>query len=285
LRDRGIDVVAHVPGVGQRLMDHPSISISSFIKPAFRLNGLTRRHILLALRYSSGIGGAPAGDMLIAGVSKSAWHAVGEQIGSLFARAYKTYSETGQVKLTSRDWRAEPIVELNLLSDPRDLERLMDAFRRLGAMQLSAVLLEATSDPFPTNYTERVRASGVVNTKNKLITDVIAKLLNGPAWLRRVLIQRALASGCRLDELMRDDEALEDFIRKTATGVRHASCTCRMGSEDDPMAVTDTQGRVHGVGGLRVVDASLFPVVPRADTNFPTLMTAEKIADAMLVAA
>jgi len=42
---------------------------------------------------------------------------------------------------------------------------------------------------------------------------------------------------------------------------------------------------VHGVGGLRVVDASLFPVVPRADTNFPTLMTAEKIADAMLVAA
>jgi 5-(hydroxymethyl)furfural/furfural oxidase len=135
LRDRGVDVVAHVPGVGQRLMDHPSISVSSFINPEFRLNGLTRRHILLALRYSSGISGAPAGDMLIAGVSKSAWHAVGEQIGSLFARAYKTYSETGQVKLASRDWRAEPIVELNLLSDARDLARLMDAFRRLGAMQ------------------------------------------------------------------------------------------------------------------------------------------------------
>jgi len=285
LRDLGIDVVAHVPGVGQRLMDHPSISISSFIKPEFRLNGLTRRHILLALRYSSGIGGAPAGDMLIAGLSKSAWHAVGEQIGSLFARAYKTFSETGQVKLASRDWRAEPIVEFNLLSDRRDLERLMDAFRRLGAMQVSAAMQDATSDPFPTAYTERVRASGVVNTKNKLITDVIAKLLDGPAWLRRVLIQRVLGRGYRLDELMRDDEALEDFIRKTVIAVRHATCTCRMGSEDDPMAVTDTQGRVHGVGGLRVVDASLFPVVPRADTNFPTLMTAEKIADAMLVAA
>jgi len=285
LRDRGIEVVAHVPGVGQRLMDHPSISISSFIRPEFRLNGLTRRHILLALRYSSRIGGAPAGDMLIAGLSKSAWHAVGEQIGSLFARAYKTFSETGQVKLASRDWRAEPIVELNLLSDRRDLERLMDAFRRLGAMQLSAALRRATNDPFPTNYTERVRASGVVNTKNKLITDVIAKLLDGPAWLRRVLIQTVLGGGYRLDELMRDDEALEAFIRRTVIGVRHASCTCRMGSEDDPMAVTDTQGRVRGVGGLRVVDASLFPVVPCADTNFPTLMTAEKIADAMLAAA
>jgi len=285
LRDRGIEVVAHVPGVGQRLMDHPSISISSFIRPEFRLNGLTRRHILLALRYSSRIGGAPAGDMLISGLSKSAWHAVGEQIGSLFARAYKTFSETGQVKLASRDWRAEPIVELNLLSDRRDLERLMDAFRRLGAMQLSDALRQATSDPFPTNYTERVRASGVVNTKNKLITDVIAQLLDGPAWLRRVLIQTVLGRGYRLDELMRDDEALEDFIRRTVIGVRHASCTCRMGSEDDPMAVTDTQGRVRGVGGLRVVDASVFPVVPCADTNFPTLMTAEKIADAMLAAA
>ena len=44
-----------------------------------------------------------------------------------------------------------------------------------------------------------------------------------------------------------------------------------MGAEDDPMAVTDTQGRVRNVAGLRAVDASLFPVAPRADTNFPTL--------------
>ena len=79
-------------------------------------------------------------------------------------------------------------------------------------------------------------------------------------------------------------EALEDFIRKASIGVWHATCTCRMGAEDDPMAVTDPQGRVRGVAGLRVVDASLFPVVPCANTNFPTLMTAEKIADAMLAA-
>jgi 5-(hydroxymethyl)furfural/furfural oxidase len=47
------------------------------------------------------------------------------------------------------------------------------------------------------------------------------------------------------------------------------------------MAVVDTQGRVKGIEGLRVVDASIFPVVPCANTNFPTLMAAEKIADAM----
>jgi 5-(hydroxymethyl)furfural/furfural oxidase len=48
------------------------------------------------------------------------------------------------------------------------------------------------------------------------------------------------------------------------------------------MAVVDTEGRVRGIQGLRVVDASIFPVVPCANTNFPTLMTAEKIAEAML---
>jgi len=55
-----------------------------------------------------------------------------------------------------------------------------------------------------------------------------------------------------------------------------------MGAADDPMAVTDPNGRVHGVAGLRVVDASIFPVVPCANTNLPTIMTAEKIADAIL---
>ena len=57
-----------------------------------------------------------------------------------------------------------------------------------------------------------------------------------------------------------------------------------MGADDDPMAVTDNQGRVRGVGGLRVVDASIFPTVPCANTNGPTLMSAEKIADAIVTA-
>ena len=71
-------------------------------------------------------------------------------------------------------------------------------------------------------------------------------------------------------------------MRKAAIGVWHASCSCRMGADGDPMAVTDPQGRVRGVEGLRVVDASIFPLVPCANTNFPTLMTAEKIADAIV---
>jgi 5-(hydroxymethyl)furfural/furfural oxidase len=282
LRDLGIEVRANLPGVGQRLMDHPSVSVSSFIKPDARLNGITRRHILLALRYSSQIGGAPAGDMFVAGVSKSAWHAVGEQIASLLLAVYKTYSETGQVRLTTADWRAEPMVEFNLLSDRRDLERLMDGFRRLGAMQMSAALQEATSDPFPASYSDRVRQIGVVNDKNRRLTKIVAKLLDGPDWLRKWMIDRFIVEGYSFAQLMTDDDALESFIRGATIGVWHATCTCRMGADGDPMAVTDNQGRVRGVSGLRVVDASLFPAVPCANTNFPTLMTAEKISDAMV---
>ena len=86
----------------------------------------------MGLRYSSKLPGIPKGDMFVAVISKSAWHAVGEQIASLLTFINKTYSETGQVKLASRDWRNEPIVEFNLLSDKRDLDRLMSGFKHDG---------------------------------------------------------------------------------------------------------------------------------------------------------
>src|SRR5207249_3368766 len=179
LRDLGIEVRTNLPGVGQRLMDHPSVSVSSFMKPAARLNDLTRRHLLLALRYSSGMDGIPPGDMFVAVVSKSAWHAVGDQIASQLVCVYKTLSETGQVKLVSNDWRAEPIVEFNLLSDRRDLDRLMDGFRRLGRLHMMEAMQRAISDPFPASYSDRVRQIGVVNDKNRRTTQFFAKLLDG----------------------------------------------------------------------------------------------------------
>jgi 5-(hydroxymethyl)furfural/furfural oxidase len=282
LRDMGIEVRAHIPGVGQRLMDHPSIALSSFIRRPARMNQHTRRHIQLGLRYSSKLDGAPAGDMFVAVISKSAWHAVGEQIASLLVFVNKTYSETGQVKLSSTDWRAEPIVEFNLLSDRRDLERMMAGFKLMGRLQQSAPLKAVTDAPFPASYSDRVRKIGVVSTKNRLLTKALSLFLEGPSPLRRYMIDRFVVEGHSFAELMADDDKLEAFIRKATIGVWHASCSLRMGTASDPMAVVDTQGRVRGIQGLRVVDASIFPVVPCANTNFPVLMTAEKISDAIL---
>ena len=281
LRALGIDIRANLPGVGARLMDHPSIALASFIKRSARMDDRTRRHIHVAMRYSSGLHGAPAGDMFVACASKSAWHAVGEQIASLILFVNKTYSEAGRVQLSSPDPDVEPVVAFNLLSDSRDVERLMNGFRRLGALQRSDALRPVITDPFPASYSERVRRIGVVNAKNRVTTQVIAKLLDGPAVLRSWLIDRYVVEGFRFEEVMTNDEKLEAFIRQAAIGVWHASCSCRMDSADDPMAVTNPAGLVRGVPGLRVVDASLFPVVPCANTNVPTLMVAEKIADRM----
>jgi 5-(hydroxymethyl)furfural/furfural oxidase len=122
----------------------------------------------------------------------------------------------------------------------------------------------------------------VVNNKNRMLTAIAATLMDGPAALRHYVIDNFVVEGFTFEDVMSDDDALEAFVRKAAIGVWHASCSCRMGRDDDPMAVVDTQGRVKGVQGLRVVDASIFPVVPCANTNFPVLMTAEKIADTMM---
>lgn len=70
-------------------------------------------------------------------------------------------------------------------------------------------------------------------------------------------------------------------MRATALPQFHPLGTCKMGVDTDASAVVDSRGRVHGVQGLRVVDASIFPTMPRGYTHFPTLMAAEKIADAI----
>jgi 5-(hydroxymethyl)furfural/furfural oxidase len=111
---------------------------------------------------------------------------------------------------------------------------------------------------------------------------VLAKALDSSAAVRRYLIENLVMEGVSLHDVLTNDDKLEAFVRKAAVGVWHASCTCRMGADTDPMAVTDPAGRVRGVDGLRVVDASVFPAVPCANTNFPVLMTAEKMADAIL---
>ncbi|MFJ5449442.1 choline dehydrogenase [Pectobacterium carotovorum] len=73
------------------------------------------------------------------------------------------------------------------------------------------------------------------------------------------------------------DEELDEFIRTHAETAFHPSCSCKMG--EDEMAVVDGQGRVHGMEGLRVVDASIMPQIITGNLNATTIMIAEKIAD------
>jgi 5-(hydroxymethyl)furfural/furfural oxidase len=282
LRDLGIAVRASLAGVGQRLMDHPSISISSYLKPDARRNPYSKRSLHLGMRFSSRVDGAPPGDMALTVSNKSAWHAIGDRIAVITLWVNKTFSETGQVRLSSADWRQEPIVDFNLLSDHRDLVRLAKGFREIAALHELPPLKAVTSDAFPASFTDKIRQVGTYNTKNRILTRIGATLMDGPAFLRRAIIRGFIMENAGLVRALHDHETLETYIKRAAVGVWHCSCSCRMGADDDPMAVTDHQGRVRGVHGLRVVDASIFPVVPCANTNFPTMMAAEKIADEIL---
>jgi choline dehydrogenase len=77
------------------------------------------------------------------------------------------------------------------------------------------------------------------------------------------------------------DEALDAWLLAHATTQHHSSGTCKMGPSTDAMAVVDQYGRVHGVQGLRVVDASVIPDVIRANTNATTIMIGERVAEWM----
>ena len=81
------------------------------------------------------------------------------------------------------------------------------------------------------------------------------------------------------DGVMESDDALDEWLMKEATTGQHISGTCKMGPADDPMAVVDQNGRVHGLSGLRVADASIMPDCIRANTNVTTMMIGERIAD------
>ncbi len=103
---------------------------------------------------------------------------------------------------------------------------------------------------------------------------------------REILNQKSL-DAFRGDEIqpgyaVESDEQIDAWVRDNVESAYHPSCTCKMGADDDPMAVLDSQCRVRGVNKLRVVDSSIFPTITNGNLNAPTIMVAEKAADMIL---
>jgi 5-(hydroxymethyl)furfural/furfural oxidase len=78
-----------------------------------------------------------------------------------------------------------------------------------------------------------------------------------------------------------DRAEFRTLVKERIRTTFHPSSTCRMGPASDPDAVVDRTGRVHGIDGLRVVDASIFPTSPRANLHFTVVAVAEKLADSI----
>lgn len=285
LRQLGIDVVADLPGVGANLQEHPSIAMSAWLKRPARMGDTPRRHVQMALRYTSADPDSPPNDMFTVVVAKSAWHPIGRRIGSLFTWINKPYSQ-GSVRLTSADPRVFPEVAFQLLSDPRDFARMRASVRRMAEFFATPAMQRAASEPFAAIHGAMAAMVGEINWRNWLLTLGPALAMDGPATMRRQVINWLLAPGRNLKAALEDDDLLDELVRRNTIGGWHASGTCRMGRSDDPLAVVSADdARVHGVGSLRVVDASIMPTVPRANTNIPTIMVAEKMADAIAAGA
>ncbi|MGH7093190.1 MAG: GMC family oxidoreductase, partial [Stellaceae bacterium] len=112
-------------------------------------------------------------------------------------------------------------------------------------------------------------------------------IVGGLRFLRRLFAAPALAKHIVAEKIpgpdVQSDDELLNYARETGATVYHASCSCMMGSH--PMSVVDDQLRVHGIDGLRVIDASVMPAVTSTNTNAPTIMIAEKGAALIKAAA
>jgi choline dehydrogenase len=118
----------------------------------------------------------------------------------------------------------------------------------------------------PDDLDLRVLIDGVEIARELARQPELARLLDGELSPR---------AGLSRDEL-------SDYIRGYATDGYHPVGSCAMGPASDPMAVVDAQGKVHGLDGLYIADASIMPTVPRANTNVPTVVIGEKIAADLL---
>jgi 5-(hydroxymethyl)furfural/furfural oxidase len=278
LARHGIAPVAALPGVGRNLIEHPSVSVSCYLRHDGRLHNLERHHTQAQVRFSSRLPGIPAGDMCLAVLARSGWHALGRRVGSLYFFVNKAYSQ-GTVALRSPDPRDEPLVDFRMLSDRRDLERLRNAFRFVAGIAAAPELDGIRTKIFPTNYSDRVRGVSVPSLRNAMQMGVLAGMLDTLPVLRGFLIDTLVTSGVTLADVLADDATLEAYLQKSVAGVWHPVGSCRMGRDGDPLAVTTPAGRVRGTQGLRVSDASVMPSIPCANTNISTIMVAERMAD------
>jgi 5-(hydroxymethyl)furfural/furfural oxidase len=279
----GIAVVVGREGVGRNLLEHPSIGVSAFIRADARLPAGDRYHIQSILRWSSDLEAAPPGDMHTAVNTRSGWHAVGHRVATLFSWVNKSYSQ-GVVTLASSDVRDRPQVDFRMLSDGRDLERLAQAFRLAAAVLMAPSMRDIVLEAFPSTYSEQVKKLLKPSLRNGVLTALAGPAMDRNAAIRSRILGMAQDGIAPLEVLCRDDEALRMHLRKHVGGVWHPCGTCRLGDEADPMAVCDPEGRVIGVEGLMVCDASVMPTIPCANLNVPVIMVAEKMADAVRAA-
>lgn len=258
LQGLGIDVVHDVRGVGENLQDHLQLRMAFRVQHVRTLNTASAHwwgKLMIGMQYALFQSGPMS-------MSPS-------QLGA-FAK-----SDPSDGSLTRPD--------LEYHVQPLSLDRFGEPLHRFNAFTASVCHLRPTSRG-SIHIASPDAAVAPAIAPNYLSTDYDRHVaVNALRLTRRIAAAPALAP-YRPHEILpglayQTEEELQDAAGNVGTTIFHPVGTCRMGTADDPGAVVDSRLRVRGVEGLRVVDASVMPVITSGNTNSPTLMIAERASD------
>jgi len=238
LESVGVEVVHDLAGVGANLKEHASVTLIGTPKEGVITPGDPLQQI--GLRYTS-TGSDEENDMQMYMWSYEADRLPqvrvampGHDFLFIVCVSLQRPRSVGWIRLTSADPEEQPEIEINLLDDEWDVERMVDGVRRAW---------------------EIFRSDPVSELADEVLRPDAATVV--------------------------DDDAVREFLHQNVSHLVHPVGTCKMGPADDAGAVVDEEGRVHGLEGLRVADASIMPNIVRGNTNLTSIMIGERIAEMM----
>ncbi len=260
LADNGIPVIHDLPGVGQNLQDHISAPVNYETRPGMSLN-----------KALSGVWKYLNGARYL--LTRSGPLSLGTSQAAAFVRT-DPEAPAPDVQITFRAWSFD--------FDKGELK-----MHRYPGVQAAVILLRPESRGALTLNPQDPNMAPLLHF-NYLAEDYDrATVLRGIRWTRRIASTGAFGDAVVREngpgKHLQDDEEILSYVRQNAQSVMHPVGTCKMGIGPD--AVVDPQLRVHGVPGVRVIDASIMPYVVSGNTNAPTIMIAERAADLILAEA
>jgi len=254
LKEHGIDVTVDLPGVGENLQDHLQIRAVYKVKGVKTLNTMANSLIgkaMIGLEY-------------------------------VLKRSGPMSMAPSQLCAFTKSDPTQPYANLEYHVQPLSLDAFGEDLHPFPAITASVCNLNPTSRGYVRIRSAKFDDPPMI-APNYLSTDEDRKIAAQSLRQIRDIVSQPAMQNYQPEEWRpgvqyQTDEELAKLAGDIATTIFHPVGTAKMGRDDDPMAVVDSHLRVKGVKGLRVVDASVMPLITSGNTNSPTLMIAEKAA-------